>query len=381
MIQPPSLHIEVDDTSASDLTQPSSSQQQRPNSLTPSRRDRPRLRSSPLAGPSYASDGAGGIVEQSSALEEEIARRKSLLVAGLDDEELARLAALSHSPTGSLSIPGNDPVPPVPSRQNSSDSSTGDGHAIPSRKARPSFISLAPPASPTGSSLQIPAPPATLRNRHSSPNIARAASLDAPSQPLPTAPVTDKTANWMTAAPAPSFSRSSMHTRGIVLPVKADSKSGQRIRRKSMPSAPASHLRHHQALAPPVPVPSLSGQIRMAETETEVDVDIEGRGQGQSIRPKKSSRSLRSFFRHEHEEKDKDKDVPPVPLLPPPGLRSRASSTSSSSVQMPPTPNDSAVHLPPVSPQTQVPHDNDHHEEGRVKRLWARVMHGVRRIK
>ncbi|QRV84516.1 hypothetical protein RhiJN_12532 [Ceratobasidium sp. AG-Ba] len=365
MIQPPSLHIEVDDTSASDLTQPSSSQQQRPNSLTPSRRDRPRLRSSPLAGPSYASDGAGGIVEQSSALEEEIARRKSLLVAGLDDEELARLAALSHSPTGSSRYQETTP-------RRTRDSVPESSAVV--HLARAASISYWLIAANTRSSSDTSQP--SFITQHRARRIPRRSFSTPPNSPC------HRQDRKLDDSCPRTLIFSVIHAHpGIVLPVKADSKSGQRIRRKSMPSAPASHLRHHQALAPPVPVPSLSGQIRMAETETEVDVDIEGRGQGQSIRPKKSSRSLRSFFRHEHEEKDKDKDVPPVPLLPPPGLRSRASSTSSSSVQMPPTPNDSAVHLPPVSPQTQVPHDNDHHEEGRVKRLWARVMHGVRRIK
>lgn len=382
MSRPPSLRIELDITPAPDPTQ--SSQPQSPNSLTPSpspRRERPPLRSSPLAGPSYASDGAGGIVERSSALGEEIARRKSLLVAGLDDTELARLASLSHSPTTSVEI-----VPPVPSRQNSSDSSTADSHGIPKRKARPSFISLASPSSPSHPSAHLPAPTPTLRNRHSSPNIARSASLDAPSPspPLPTTPSSDKDANWMTSAPAPSFSRTSIHARGVVLPVKAASKGGQRIRRKSMPSAPASHFRMQQAPVPPLPVPVAPRQITKADTENESE--IEGRGQGQTIRSKKSTRSLRSvrsLFRHEHEEKEKD--LPPVPPLP--YSRSRASSISGASVQMPSTPPDSTAFPSITSPRlaTQVPNLtlDDHHEirEGKVKRLWTRVIHGVKKMK
>ncbi|KAG8742416.1 hypothetical protein FRC10_001550 [Ceratobasidium sp. 414] len=364
----------------------------RPSSLTPSpRRERTPLRSSPLAGPSYASDGAGGIVQQSSALDEEIARRRSHLLVGLDDAERARLASLSYSPRVSVE------APPTPSCQNSTSGSSGEsaGHEGEKRRARPSFISLAPPGSPTHSATQLPAP-LPLRSRHSSPNIARAASLDVPSPPLPITPTSDKnadsSANWMTSAPTPSFSRSAMHSRGVVLPIKADSKSAQRIRRKSMPAAPASS-RH---LSKPA-IPTLPGS-HTTPNQTRHDhdqVEIEPRGQGQSIRPKKSTRSLRSvrslgrMFRHEHHDEKEVVPALPVPPLPTPSWSRASSIGSDKSVQVPLTPPDSAMFVSnsgpvPVSEMTLASPPApavEEPREGKVKKLWAKVIHGVKKMK
>ncbi|KAG9094537.1 hypothetical protein FRC07_011291 [Ceratobasidium sp. 392] len=360
---------------------PGPSPGQRPRSPLPSpRRERPPLKSSPLAGPSYASDGAGRIVQQSSALDEEIARRRSHLFVGLDDEELARLASLSHSPARSVetfsSVPG-------PSRQNSTSDSSAEasiGEAPSKRKVRPSFISLAPPCSPSLSS-QLPAPP-PLRNRHSSPNInltQRPASLDAPLPPLPTRPRTadNQNANWMTSAPAPSFSRSAMHTRGVVLPVK----SAQRIRRKSMPSAPTSS--RHLVNKPPVPALPVGEKPKHDMGEINIDA------QEQPARRKKSTRSLRSvkslgrLFHHSHEEKEAD-PLPPVPPLPTTPSRSRTTSMGSGvSVQMPITPPDSAPPFSTSNPTLNVSPTPAAGEtqEGKVKRLWTRVVHGVKKMK
>ncbi|KAG8712647.1 hypothetical protein FRC09_019621 [Ceratobasidium sp. 395] len=386
----------------------SSAVSQRPQSRLPSpRRERPPLRSSPLAGPSYASDGAGRIVQKSSALDEEIARRRSMLSVGLDDAELARLASLSHSPTISVEA---FPSVPGPSRQNSTSDASGEsgGHlgeeTSAKRKARPSFISLAPPGSPTHSHLApLPAPP-PLRNRHSSPNIARSASLDT-NPPLPPLPTTSNTpdsnsgANWMTAAPTPSFSRTAIHSRGVVLPVKADSKSAQRIRRKSMPSAPASsrHLANKPIPALPSGSRSLGHGQKLKHEHNPglaLDINIDGQGQGQSIRPKKSSRSIRSvkslgrMFHHGHAQDDKDDPLPPVPPLPTTPSRSRTSSMGSGvSVQMPLTPPNSAPALSYSSFNPNLALDNppspvvEEAREGKVKRLWARVIHGAKKTK
>ncbi|KDN44329.1 hypothetical protein RSAG8_05593, partial [Rhizoctonia solani AG-8 WAC10335] len=142
--------------------------QPRRNSSTPSMlRDRPTLRSSPLAGSSFSADGAGNVVEHTSALEEELARRRTML-PGLNDEELAMLAASSPSSlTPALSFSSS----PNPSLKGSVE--TTEESQSP-RRARPSFISLAQGPRPgSRGSLAPPTPTSpTLRARHSSPHLA-----------------------------------------------------------------------------------------------------------------------------------------------------------------------------------------------------------------
>ncbi|KAH7337825.1 hypothetical protein B0J17DRAFT_664354 [Rhizoctonia solani] len=201
--------------------------QPRRNSFTPSmRRERPILRSSPLAGASFSADGAGNVVEHTSALDEEIARRRTML-PGVNDEDLARLAKLSPS-TPALSPSSS----PSPSRKGSLET-TDESQP---RRARPSFISLAPQGSRPGSrdSLVPPTPTSpTLRARHSSPHLAVTAKPSPPdSGPGP--------ANWMTAAPTPSFSRMGVRGSGVIMPVKASSRAGEQIRLKSTPNQPGS---------------------------------------------------------------------------------------------------------------------------------------------
>lgn len=185
------------------------------------------LRSSPLAGASYSADGAGNVVEHTSALEEEIARRRTMQV-GLNDEDLSRLANIS--PTSSSSTPAlSYASSPNPSRKGSIE--TIEDLQAP-RRARPSFISLAPQGSRPGSrdSLVPPTPTSpTLRARHSSPHLAVNTKPSPPdSGPGP--------ANWMTAAPTPSFSRMGVRGSGVVMPVKASSRAGEQIRLKSTPN-------------------------------------------------------------------------------------------------------------------------------------------------
>ncbi|KAG8695658.1 hypothetical protein FRC08_007629 [Ceratobasidium sp. 394] len=391
--RPPSLHIGQDTTLSPDSSSPirqsrphtASGPSSRPGSLAPSpRRERAPLRSSPLAGLSYASDGAGGIVQHSSALDEEIARRHGSHLSVESGAERARSAS-PNSP--SVSVKGF----PVPSRQNSTSDSCGEcaGHEGEKRRARPSFISLAPPGSPSHSAgaTQL-SPPPPLRSRHSSPNIARAASLDVPSPPLPTTPAANSSNNWMTSTPMPSFSRTGIHSKGVVLPIKADSKSAQRIRRKSMPSAPP--------LSKPaiMPVPALPESHTAKHDQNQAEI-TEPRGRDQSIRPKKSTRSLRSvrslgrMFRHEHQLDDKDAPPLLVPPLPTPSLSRTSSTGSGMSAQIPPTPPDNASLVPSPEPATALEATMDstsipvieETREGKIKKLWAKVIHGVKKVK
>ncbi|CAE7158488.1 unnamed protein product [Rhizoctonia solani] len=281
------------------------SQQPRRNSLTPSmKRERPMLRSSPLAGTSYSADGAGNVVEHTSALEEEITRRRTGL-PGLNGDELARLAAL---PSSSLSI--STYASPNTSRKGSLET-TEDPYAP--RRARPSFISLSPQGSRPGSrgSLVPPTPTSptnspALRERHSSPHLAAAAKPNPPeSGPGP--------ANWMTAAPSPSFSRMGVHGSGVVMPVKAFSRAGERIKLKSTPGQPGGDSTRPDAHP------------------------------GASTKPR-SLKSFRSMSRLllGNDATEHERDVPPMPTsISPPGPRSYASSSESSSPTSPTTPNDS----------------------------------------
>ncbi|CAE6501968.1 unnamed protein product [Rhizoctonia solani] len=224
----PSLLLKEGSDEQSDPQRPHSGRPGR-DSFTPSmKRERPILRSSPLAGASFSADGAGNVVEHTSALEEELARRRTML-PGLSDDELAGLAASSPSssvPTLSFSSSPNL------SRKESLE--TTEEPRTP-RRARPSFISLSPQGSRPGSrgSLAPPTPTSpTLRARHSSPHLAVITEPKLPdSGPGP--------ANWMTAAPAPSFSRMGVRGSGVVMPVKASSWAGERIKLKSTPNQPA----------------------------------------------------------------------------------------------------------------------------------------------
>ncbi|KAF8686569.1 hypothetical protein RHS04_00061 [Rhizoctonia solani] len=227
-------------------------QQPRRNSFTPSvRRERPQLRSSPLAGASYSTDGAGNVVEHTSALEEEIARRRSML-PGINTDDLARLAMLSPS-TPALSYSSS----PSPSRQGSIELNTE--HQGP-RRARPSFISLAPQKSYESLAPPTPTSP-TLRARHSSPHLG----IEAKSSPLHTTPTSSAgpaTANWMTAAPSPSFSRVAARGSGVILPVKASSRAGQQIRMRSNPSRPATSADLSSAEPQSLPKPQSLNSLR-----------------------------------------------------------------------------------------------------------------------
>ncbi|KAG8731103.1 hypothetical protein FRC11_005141 [Ceratobasidium sp. 423] len=339
-------------TSQSDARRPHD-QQPRRDSLTPSmRRERPALRSSPLAGPSYSADGAGNVVEHTSALEEEIARRRTAL-AGFSDEDLVKLAHLPPS-TPALSHSSS----PNPSRQGSLET-TEDPQT---RRARPSFISLEPQGSRPGSrgSLAPPTPTSpTLRARHSSPHLAVIANPKPELGP----------ANWMTAAPAPSFSRTAVHGSGVVLPVKASSKAGERIRQKSTPNQPA----------------STTGRPNT---------------QPQSSAKPRSLRSFRSMGRilRGNETTEHERAVPPTPTpLSPSGPRSRASSFDSgaSSLADPVTPDKpntkdrghfSSMRTPAISDPGEkpalfpegvgvagVPAEQLSLEGGRMKRLLSKV--------
>ncbi|KAG8697496.1 hypothetical protein FRC08_006488 [Ceratobasidium sp. 394] len=388
--RPPSLNIHQDNTLSPDSSSPTRRSRPHtspgPGSLTPSpRRERAPLRSSPLAGPSYASDGAGGIVQHSSALDEEIARRH---LSVEPDAERARSAS-PNSP--SVSVEGFSAL----SRQNSTSDSCGEsaGHGGGKRRARPSFISLAPPGSPSHSAgaTQL-SPPPSLRSRHSSPNIARAASLDVPSPLLPTTPTVDSSANWMTSTPTPSFSRTAIHSKGVVLPIKADSKSAQRIRRKSMSGAPSSS--RHSSQPGIVPVPELPESHPTKHDQDQAEI-TEPRGQSQSIRPKKSTRSLRSvrslgrMFRHEHQQDDKDAPPLLVPPLPTPSLSRASSIGSGMSVQLLPTPPDNAALVsspdPASAPEATMDSPStpviEETREGKIKKLWAKVTRGVKKVK
>ncbi|CAE6471338.1 unnamed protein product [Rhizoctonia solani] len=331
------------------------SQQPRRNSLTPSiRRERPALRSSPLAGPSYSADGAGNVVEHTSALEEEIARRRTAL-PGFNDEDLARLANLPPS-TPALSHSSS----PNPSRKGSLETTEEPQ----TRHARPSFISLEPQGSRPGSrgSLAPPTPTSpTLRARHSSPHLAVTANPKPDPGP----------ANWMTAAPAPSFSRTAVRGSGVVLPVKASSKAGERIRKKSTPNQLAS------AMAKP-------------------DAQVQHSTKPRSLKSFRSmSRILRGSGTNEHE-----REIPPTPTpLSPRIPRSRASSFESgaSSLDDPVTPDESdnkdrgrfsSARTPAIAdPDAKPPPFSERIEAaglpaeklalegggGGVKRLWSKV--------
>ncbi|CAE6474848.1 unnamed protein product [Rhizoctonia solani] len=274
------------------------------DSFTPSmKRERPILRSSPLAGASFSADGAGNVVEHTSALEEELARRRTML-PGLSDDELAGLAASSPSssvPTLSFSSSPNL------SRKESLE--TTEEPRTP-RRARPSFISLSPQGSRPGSrgSLAPPTPTSpTLRARHSSPHLAVIPEPNSPdSGPGP--------ANWMTAAPAPSFSRMGVRGSGVVMPVKASSRAGERIRLKSTPDQPAG------ITARPATQPGASTKRR-------------------SLKSFRSMSILRKNGAAEHE-----REVPSMPaIIPPPPLSSASSfeSIPTSSLASPITLSDS----------------------------------------
>ncbi|KAF8604817.1 hypothetical protein BDV93DRAFT_605741 [Ceratobasidium sp. AG-I] len=406
MEAPPTLHLETADTAESHP--PASSSRSRRSSA---RRQRPPLRSSPLAGPSYAADSVGNVIQHGSALGEEIAWRRSQLHAGLNDEELARLAALSDSvPMPSTLHSASVSTDALPSPKGGSDASDHSLHP-PVRRARPSFISLAPPSpgptspGPDSAPLEPPSPP-TLRARHSSPNIAREASRpsSAPGPSRPRDHVIDKPAgHWMTAAPAQSFSRGAIHSAGVVLPVKASSRSGQRIRRKSLPAKPS------RAVSKPSSPTSESHSPTSPVSKPEVTQP--------TLSSKKSTRSLRSLksisrmFKpeEEHGQPAHQEPVPPVPALPSPLPLSRTSSTSGHSsmggpstptaLSMPssPTANRSGhLHvLNPSAAQSKFSVDEPDVMQaelgmdvggagkevgtGRVRKLWAKVMSGVRK--
>lgn len=313
----------------------------RPHSLTPSvrRGERPPLRSSPLAGPSYAADGVGNVIQHSSALEEEIARRRRSGL--LNEDDIVGLDALST---------------PALSRKASADIDEPTGSP---RRARPSFISLTPAPSRPGSRGSISTRPQTpqspspasspmLRTRHSSPHLAADAEAD---KLQPAVPPRPSTADWMTAAPAPSFSRLAARNAGVVLPVKADSRAGDRIRRKSTPASPR----------PPKPT-------------------------SQPARSIKSFRSMNRLFKGPEE-------VPPVPAVVTPGSgRSRASSIASRTslgdvkLHVPATPTDDSdpkvvIHVSEPLGQIDKEPEMEPERQGRVKRLWAKVVGGVKKSK
>ncbi|KAG9098055.1 hypothetical protein FRC06_006856 [Ceratobasidium sp. 370] len=197
----------------------------------------------------------------------------------------------------------------------------------------------------------------------------------------------------MTSALSQSFSHAVIHSKGGVLPVKADSKSARRIRRKSMPSAPPSS-RHHSKPA----MPALLGSRIISDQQKHYQdqLVIEPRGQDRSIRPKKSTRSLRSvrrlgrMFRHEHPHDEKDKElVPPLPVpsLPTPTPPHTSSIGFTTSVRIPLTPPDSAVFVPGSGAMPEVTSGRppapviDEMREGKVRGLWAKVTHGIKRMK
>lgn len=192
--------------------------QARRNSLAPSsRRERPPLRSSPLAGPSFSADSGGNVVQHGSVLEEEITRRRSLLPPVTDDGSVS-----PPTPTLSPSI--------ISTNATSSRRGSMDETGASLKRARPSFISLSP-SSPRNSVVfalppldpQFPHPSSLVRSRHTLTQISSA-----------TDPNNKPTADWMTVTPAPTFSRLGMHGPGVVLPVKASSRAGEIIRRKSV---------------------------------------------------------------------------------------------------------------------------------------------------
>ncbi|KAJ1300951.1 hypothetical protein OPQ81_003377 [Rhizoctonia solani] len=223
-----------------------SGQKPRRNSLTPSMRH-----------------GAGNVIEHTSALEEEIAHRRAIL-AGLNDEDLSKLAALpSPSSTPALSYPSS----PNPSRRGSLEA-IEDPHTP--RRARPSFISLAPQGSRPGSrdSLAPPTPTSpTLRARHSSPHL--------PSNVKPNPELGP--ANWMTAAPVSSFSRTGVHGSGVILPVKASSRAGEQIRQKSTPNRPvtvaAKADTHSQSSPKPRSLKSFRSMSRILRTNSTAEYE------------------------------------------------------------------------------------------------------------
>ncbi|KAL5639534.1 hypothetical protein ACGC1H_006232 [Rhizoctonia solani] len=284
------------------------SERPRRNSFTPSmKRERPMLRSSPLAGPSFSADGAGNVVEHTSALEEEMARRRTML-PGLSDDELAKLAATPPSPSA--------PPSPFSTSPNLSRKGSLERTEEPQtpRRARPSFISLSPQGSRPGSrgSLAPPTPTSpTLRARHSSPHLAAMPEPNLPdSGPGP--------ANWMTAAPAPSFSRMGARSSGVVMPVKASSRAGERIRLKSSPNQPAGTAA--RPATRPATQPAASTRRR-------------------SLKSFRSMSILRKNGAAEHE-----REVPSMPaIIPPPPLSSASSfeSTPTSSLASPITLSDS----------------------------------------
>ncbi|CAE6464676.1 unnamed protein product [Rhizoctonia solani] len=284
-------------------------QHPRRKSFTPSmRRERPQLRSSPLAGASYSTDGAGNVIEHTSALEQEIARRRSML-PGINTEDLARLAALSPS-TPTLSYSSS----PNPSRQGSMEITSEP--QMP-RRARPSFISLAPQSS--CESLVPPTPTSpTIRARHSSPHLAVVAK-PSPQNPSPG----PGPANWMTAAPAPSFSRMAVRGSGVVLPVKASSRAGEQIRLRSNPNRPAAIAATSSAQSqPPTKPRSLKSfrsmsRIFQGNAEAEDDRAIPAVPVSfSSPGPQSSASSFESGVSHREDRSHKRAPHSPVPVTP-----------------------------------------------------------------
>ncbi|CCO34126.1 hypothetical protein BN14_08218 [Rhizoctonia solani AG-1 IB] len=337
-------------------------QHPRRKSFTPSmRRERPQLRSSPLAGASYSADGAGNVVQHTSALEEEISRRRSML-PGINAEDLARLAALPPStPALSYSSSTN------PSRQGSMEIALEPQTP---RRARPSFISLAPQNS--SESLVPPTPTSpTLRARHSSPHlavVAKPSPIDPSPGPGP--------ANWMTAAPAPSFSRIGVRGSGVVLPVKASSRAGEQIRLRSNPNRPAAIAATSSTqLQPPTKSRSLKSfrsMNRIIRGNTEAE-DKEAPAVPISLsppNPQLRANSFESKVSHREAQYDKPTLHLSVPVAPSDSIRSEQQSvpTTANSSRFSEDAEVGVVGL--VEGQSKL---GDKAGEGRVRRLWSKV--------
>jgi hypothetical protein len=358
--------------------------QSRRSSLTPSFRQRPPPRSSPLAGPSFSVDGVGNVVKRASALEEEIIRRHSQLIQ-FNDEEIISPSTPSLSP-GSTNAPSSRKV-------------SIEEPAV-ARRAHPSFISLGPSSTCSSLILDIPSSPQRtsqmLRARHSSPHISAPAD-NSDSNPAVSSPAA---ASWITATPIPSFSRRNVYHSSVVLPIKAASRTGEQIRRKSTAYT-------QPAKSTPVPI----------TTTTHIKPET------WSVRSRslKSFRSMSRIFRG-GKDQHHDKEASPVPTTRAPRLQSHRSSAASGMLyeqvkaHVPATPSGPAP-VSPLTPDTPVavgrfgplcasPEPQTEPEssrfsldedskptsiinetdtkgekgpEGRMKQLWAKVKGGLRR--
>ncbi|KAF8752070.1 hypothetical protein RHS01_07711, partial [Rhizoctonia solani] len=199
---------------------------------------------------------------------------------------------------------------PSPSRQGSIELNTE--HQGP-RRARPSFISLAPQKSYESLAPPTPTSP-TLRARHSSPHLGIEVK-SSPPHATPASSAGPATANWMTAAPSPSFSRVAARGSGVILPVKASSRAGQQIRMRSNPSRPATSAdlssAEPQSLPKPQSLNSLRPMSRLLRVNGATENDKDALTVSDS-RPSPGCQSRASSFRSgvAHEEVESRRHTP-----------------------------------------------------------------------